>query len=103
MDVSVHPSSPRERYELDLQNPDFFHDPAQEKIVDALQSIHDHLLNTPDERAGLFGRKRKRPHIEGLYLWGGVGRGKTYLMDCFFETLPIEDKTRLHFHRFMAK
>ncbi len=52
---------------------------------------------------GLFGRKKERPQVDGLYLWGGVGRGKTYLMDCFFDALPFEEKTRLHFHRFMQK
>jgi len=41
--------------------------------------------------------------VQGLYLWGGVGRGKTYLCDLFFEELQIKDKTRLHFHRFMRQ
>lgn len=96
-------AGPLARYQTDLKNPDFNHDPAQAKAVDALQTIYDQLLNKPPEHYGLFGRKERRPHIPGLYLWGGVGRGKTYLMDAFFDTLPITDKTRLHFHRFMAK
>ena len=41
--------------------------------------------------------------VQGLYLWGGVGRGKTHLCDLFFEELPFADKTRLHFHRFMQQ
>jgi cell division protein ZapE len=103
MDDTATPAGPRARYEADLQSPDFVHDPAQFQAVEALQSIYDQLLNKPEKSHGLFGHKKERPHIEGLYLWGGVGRGKTYLMDCFFDTLPIDDKVRLHFHRFMAK
>lgn len=41
--------------------------------------------------------------MTGLYLWGGVGRGKTWLMDIFFDSLPGKDKQRIHFHRFMAR
>lgn len=97
------PPSPRQRYEADLRHEDFIRDPAQEQAVDALQSIYDRLLEEPTVATGLFGRKKKRALVTGLYLWGGVGRGKTYLMDCFFDALPFEDKTRLHFHRFMQK
>lgn len=103
MDDTVRAPSPRERYDADLQHPEFIHDPAQEKAVDALQSVYERLLDNPTVSHGLFGRKKERSQVEGLYLWGGVGRGKTYLMDRFFEALPFEDKTRLHFHRFMAK
>lgn len=95
--------SPRERYEADLADPGFQRDPAQAEVVDALQSIYDRLIGNPTVSTGLFGRRRKRRAVEGLYLWGGVGRGKTYLMDCFFDALPFEEKTRLHFHRFMQK
>lgn len=95
--------SPRQRYENDLQNDEFIRDPAQEKVVDALQEIYERLLDNPTVSTGLFGRKKKRELVPGLYLWGGVGRGKTYLMDCFFDSLPFEEKTRLHFHRFMQK
>lgn len=102
-DDTVLASSPRERYEADLEQADFQRDPAQEQAVDALQSIHERLLDNPTTNGGLLGRKKKRPQVKGLYLWGGVGRGKTYLMDCFFDTLPFEEKTRLHFHRFMQK
>ncbi|MDA3921056.1 MAG: cell division protein ZapE [Salinisphaera sp.] len=97
-----HPS-PRERFEIDLEQDDFLRDPAQEQAVDALQSIYERLLDNPTVSTGLFGRKKKRKLVQGLYLWGGVGRGKTYLMDCFFDALPFEQKTRLHFHRFMQK
>src|SRR5690606_39190622 len=45
---------------------------------------------------------RKRSPVRGLYLWGPVGRGKTYMMDLFYASLPFPDKARLHFHRFMS-
>ncbi|MES1927164.1 cell division protein ZapE [Salinisphaera sp. T31B1] len=93
--------SPRARYEADLENDDFQHDPAQAEAVDALEDIYRKLLDRPTSKS-LFGKKKRQP-VQGLYLWGGVGRGKTYLMDCFFDALPFEEKTRLHFHRFMQK
>ena len=45
---------------------------------------------------------RRPAAVRGLYLWGGVGRGKTFLMDLFYGALPFDDKLRRHFHRFMA-
>lgn len=50
---------------------------------------------------GLALLPRRRPPVRGLYLWGGVGRGKTYLMDACFAELPLREKRREHFHRFM--
>jgi len=93
--------SPRARYEADLEDDGFQRDPEQVKAVDALQRIYDELLDNPT-RKSMFGKTRRQA-VKGLYLWGGVGRGKTYLMDCFFDALPFEEKTRLHFHRFMQK
>jgi len=65
------------------------------KALDALLT----RLNTPLRRAGLFSSKKIAP--KGLYLWGGVGRGKSMLMDWFFETAPVKAKQRVHFHAFM--
>lgn len=92
------PLSPRARYERDLARADFVRDAAQARAVDALQQVHDELLARPPKR--LLSRLRW-PAVHGLYLWGGVGRGKTYLMDCFYEALPFGKKQRTHFHRFM--
>ena len=98
--------SPLERYQADLQRPGFVHDPAQERAVRALQRVHDELMAQSAVRLpGVLGRfrRRRREPVHGLYLWGGVGRGKTYLMDCFHETLPRSDKRRVHFHHFMEE
>ena len=97
--------TPLERYQADLQRPDFFHDPAQEKAVRHLQRLYDDLVDAERSGPGLLGKLlRKKPEpIKGLYFWGGVGRGKTYLVDTFFEALPIKRKMRTHFHRFMQR
>lgn len=97
---SVHTPGPRQRYEQALRDPAFSRDPAQLRAVDALQRIFDALVASP-QRA-LFGRYRGGwTPVRGLYLWGGVGRGKTFLMDAFFSALPFTRKRRDHFHRFM--
>ncbi|BFM48020.1 cell division protein ZapE [Marinomonas sp. THO17] len=98
--------TPISRYQEDLKREDFHYDPAQEEAVKALQELFDRLVSKQalPESAGLFGlfKKKKPVKVEqGLYFWGGVGRGKTYLMDTFFDCLPTEKKMRLHFHRFM--
>jgi cell division protein ZapE len=69
-------------------------DPSQHAAIHALDVLFGHLtkFNAPS-----------RSPIKGLYLWGDVGRGKTYLMDLFYDCLPNEGKLRLHFHRFMAR
>lgn len=104
---------PYARYRQDLTRPDFHHDPAQERAVRRLQQVYDELLARPQETApkksGFLSRllgagpEEKPKPVRGLYLWGGVGRGKTYLVDTFYHALPIDRKLRLHFHRFMRK
>ncbi len=97
--------TPLERYQADLKRPDFFHDAAQETAVRHLQRLYDDLVaeqNKSGLLGKLFGKKRQGP-IKGLYFWGGVGRGKTYLVDTFFDALPFKEKTRTHFHRFMKR
>ncbi len=76
-------------------------DSAQFRVLGHFQRLHDEL--TESEQAGnslLRVFLRQRP-VRGLYLWGGVGRGKSFLMDAFFDSIPIERKSRVHFHRFM--
>jgi cell division protein ZapE len=92
--------TPLQRYHRDLERADFVHDDAQARAVAALQKVYDSLQANPPRRRFGFGRP-KWPAVKGLYMWGGVGRGKTYLMDAFCDALPGASKLRTHFHRFM--
>ena len=99
--------SPLERYQRDLDRDGFVYDPVQEATVQRLQKVYETLISQAVEPNNLLSRFTSlfsRPNTElvsGLYMWGGVGRGKTYLMDLFYESLPFKEKKRLHFHRFM--
>lgn len=103
--------TPIERYQSDLQREDFSHDAAQEQAVKLLQDLYQRLIEAdqPVSKgivARLLGCLRAGQPIvpvKGLYFWGGVGRGKTYLMDAFYDSLPFERKMRAHFHRFMQR
>lgn len=103
--------SPLERYQRDLRRDDFRRDESQALAVKYLQELYDALLADEAARheSGLGSLLKKmlgrgnRPLIRGLYFWGGVGRGKTYLMDNFYESLPFPQKMRMHFHRFMRR
>ncbi|PZR39040.1 MAG: cell division protein ZapE [Ectopseudomonas oleovorans] len=98
--------TPLERYQADLKRPDFFHDAAQENAVRHLQRLYDDLIAREQGKSGLMGKlfgKKPQGPVKGLYFWGGVGRGKTYLVDTFFDALPFEQKMRTHFHRFMKR
>lgn len=90
-------------YLNELQKEDFVEDEAQLKAVEHLQQLYDQLVKPPKKNSfvsRLFDRATREP-VRGLYMWGGVGRGKTFLMDIFYDSLPFEQKKRLHFHRFM--
>ena len=104
--------SPFAKYKQDLQRTDFQYDVAQENAVQHLQRLFEDLQNKPLPVTGfkkVLNRwtrvvsKPKTKIIKGLYFWGGVGRGKTYLVDTFFDSLPFENKMRVHFHRFMHR
>ncbi|MFN3579391.1 MAG: cell division protein ZapE [Pseudomonas sp.] len=97
--------TPLDRYKADLKRPDFLHDPAQERAVLHLQRLFDELVAAESSTGNLLGRlmRRKAEPVKGLYFWGGVGRGKTYLVDTFFDALPFKRKMRTHFHRFMQR
>jgi len=78
-------------------------DPQQEKVVKELDTLW-HALQRQRHPSILDRIRRSKPaHVPGLYIWGSVGRGKTWLMDLFFEHLPVDRKQRVHFHRFMQR
>ncbi len=89
-------------YQRECARLDYQPDPEQERIVALLDELRGRLI-APRSKGVLKGLFSRTPHEleRGLYLWGGVGRGKTWLMDLFFQSLPFKDKQRSHFHRFM--
>lgn len=96
---------PAQRYRQSLDRGEIQHDGAQVEAVRLLQRLFVELGEaTPPGRliSRLLGKKSGHSRsIRGIYFWGGVGRGKTWLMDLFYDTLPFPEKRRMHFHRFM--
>ena len=107
--------SPTSRYQQALNEGTHQPDDVQRDAVNRLNSIYQNLTTEPTETAQtsglkaafgrLLGKKEPQtvPPVRGLYMWGGVGRGKTWLMDMFYQSLPGTRKQRLHFHRFMLR
>lgn len=103
--------TPLDSYKKDIKEHGFQQDDAQLQAVTALDTLYHQFVqyvNTPVEKVtgwkSWFAKKPEPPTApKGLYFWGGVGRGKTYLMDTFFDALPSEKKMRVHFHRFMYR
>jgi cell division protein ZapE len=107
-------TSPLQCYQKDLADGLIKPDPEQALAVAELQRLYEQLLAQSQKPVGLpallaglakkvVGRSAEQHAIKGLYLYGGVGRGKTYLMDTFYECLPFARKQRTHFHRFMQQ
>ena len=89
-------------YESSLAERGYQPDPAQRIAIDRLQKYFDDWIAFKSDRSSAVKRLFKRPEVpRGVYLWGGVGRGKSFLMDAFYATVPVKRKTRLHFHEFM--
>jgi cell division protein ZapE len=96
----------REIYAQQIAQRGFQEDAAQLAAVEELEQLRNRLIagaRKPPRVLRWLSRKGKNaePAIHGLYLWGGVGRGKTWLMDMFFHSLPFPERRRRHFHRFM--
>ena len=91
-------------YALAKQTPGFISDPAQEMAIGYLDRLWGELMAFKQKRNRFLGRSIRSPQSpKGLYLWGGVGRGKSFLMDAFYGCLPYRRKRRVHFHAFMAE
>ncbi|MDO4637710.1 MAG: cell division protein ZapE [Lautropia sp.] len=93
-----------ERYQARLAERGYTADAAQMAAIERLQVLADQMQGFDNRRTGLLQRLLSRgrpPAPRGVWMYGGVGRGKSFLMDTFYEALPIERKTRLHFHAFM--
>jgi len=93
-----------EQYQSELAARGYQSDPAQLRAVEALDRCAREWAGYKEQRSNAFKKLINRPEIpRGVYLYGGVGRGKSFLMDCFFNAVPIVRKTRLHFHEFMRE
>ena len=96
--------SVRQAYEAELVARGYQSDPAQLRAVEALDRCASEWATYKSQRSNALKKLINRPEIpRGVYMYGGVGRGKSFLMDCFFNAVPLRRKTRLHFHEFMRE
>lgn len=94
--------SPAEWYAAASTREGFIADAAQAAAIEHLQRLYEALLEFKRKRHRPFGKLLPTPDIpRGLYFWGGVGRGKSFLMDSFYSVVPYRRKRRIHFHHFM--
>jgi len=94
----------RAAYEAELKARGYQSDPAQLRAVAALERCAAEWSHYKAKRSNALKKLINRPDIpKGVYMYGGVGRGKSFLMDCFFNAVPLKRKTRLHFHEFMRE
>ena len=99
---------PSTKYGEILQQSGFHKDPVQQQAIYLLDRLQQEIGQNLERKSYLPSRLAKllkipQLTVQGLYFWGGVGRGKTFIMDIFYETLPITQKKRIHFHRFMKQ
>src|SRR6218665_122205 len=111
---SRHPGSMEEAYRAELAAKGYQSDPAQLRAVAALQRCADDWVAYKARRSNAIKKLINRPPLppagyprpalpRGVYLHGGAGRGKSFLLDCFFTAVPVKRKVRLHFHEFMRE
>ena len=104
--IEMSQTTPLERYQQEHARPDFYPDRDQASAIARLDTLYHQLVASaaPESRGwrwlrGRFGERR--PYLKGLYLWGGVGRGKTFVVDTFCACVPEGLRHRVHFHSFM--
>ena len=98
------PISVTKLYEQSLVERGYKADDAQLKGIAALQRCQDEWAGYKSQRSNALTKMRRYPNLpRGVYMYGGVGRGKSFIMDCFFNAVPLQRKTRLHFHEFMRE
>ncbi len=96
--------SVRQTYEAELANRGYAADPAQLRAIEALERCATEWTAFKAKRSNALKKLINRPDVpRGVYMFGGVGRGKSFLMDCFYNAVPLKRKTRLHFHEFMRE
>ncbi len=96
--------SVRQTYDAELKLRGYQSDPAQLRAIDALERCATEWAAFKEKRSNFVKKLINRPDIpKGVYMFGGVGRGKSFLMDCFYNAVPLKRKTRLHFHEFMRE
>ena len=96
--------SVKQAYEAELIAKGFTADPAQLRAVNALERCCAEWAAFRAQRSNAFKKLIHHPDTpRGVYMYGGVGRGKSFLMDCFYNAVPLRRKTRLHFHEFMRE
>jgi cell division protein ZapE len=91
-------------YQQHLEKRGFLADPSQRRAVERLQQLHEEWSAYKAQRSSALRRLIVKPPLpRGVYLWGAVGRGKSFLMDSFYLCLPLVRKRRVHFHHFMRE
>lgn len=91
-------------YQAELLAHGYSADPAQLRAVQSLETCAREWASYREQRSNALKKLIHRPPIpRGVYMYGGVGRGKSFLMDCFYNAVPLKRKTRLHFHEFMRE
>ncbi len=106
MQQSAHDADTRPKawYQAACDRAGFVCDARQIAVIDELESFWHQLVEFKAKRNQFLGRSLLKPKVpKGLYIWGGVGRGKTFLMDGFYHCLPFRRKRRIHFHNFMVE
>lgn len=94
-------STPLTTYLLKCQQGEIEKDSHQLAVMEAFDRVF-HQLNAERDKRRFLSWFRRKKRVKGLYIWGGVGLGKTFMMDCFYHCIPFDDKMRMHFHQFIA-